>query len=177
MSFEISFQQVVMIEGGYSDHPSDTGGKTMYGITEQVARDNGYTGAMKDLPLETAKAIYKAQYWDINRLDDVDAISKEIAHEMFDTGVNMGVGYAVKFLQRSLNVLNRIGRDYRDISTDGVMGPSTLSALRAYINKRGHTILLKALNVLQGARYIDLAERREKNEDFVNGWLDHRIEL
>jgi lysozyme family protein len=41
MSFDSAFQKVIMVEGGYSDHPSDTGGKTQFGITEAVARANG----------------------------------------------------------------------------------------------------------------------------------------
>ena len=58
MSFDTEFQRVVLIEGGYSDNPLDSGGKTKYGITEAVARAYGYTGEMRDLPLSVARAIY-----------------------------------------------------------------------------------------------------------------------
>ena len=37
--------------------------------------------------------------------------------------------------------------------------------------------MLKALNALQGERYIDLAEKRQANESFVYGWLRTRVEI
>lgn len=178
MSFENAFQRVVMIEGGYSDHPSDTGGKTQFGITEFVARANGYTGDMRALPLATAKAIYRAQYWDIMRLDDVSVISSAVAHEVFDTGVNMGIAHAARFLQRALTALNRQGRDFPDLVPDGVMGPVTVFSLKAFAAKRGkdgETVLLRALNGQQVERYLDITEGRPANEDFFFGWLRTRV--
>jgi lysozyme family protein len=180
VSFDAAFQKVVMVEGGYSDNPADSGGRTMYGITEVVARRNGYRGEMKTLPLETAKAIYRAQYWDLLRLDDVSAASAQLAEELFDTAVNCGVGIAGTFLQRSLNALNREQADYQDIEADGLVGPATLSALRAFLSRRGAngvTVLLRALNGLQAARYIELSERRQKDEAFVFGWLLNRVKI
>jgi hypothetical protein len=37
--------------------------------------------------------------------------------------------------------------------------------------------MLKALNCLQGERYIRIAEGRAASEDFVFGWLANRIAL
>lgn len=176
--FDISFAQVVGIEGGYSDHPSDRGGKTKFGVTEAVAREEGYTGSMRDLSLDFAKAVYRRRYWNVLRLDEIAALSELVAHEMFDTGVNMGTGTAGKFLQRSLNALNRQGVDYADIAVDGAVGPRTVAAVRSFFAKRGkpgESVLLKALNCLQGARYIELSEQRQANEDFTFGWLANRV--
>ena len=50
-------------EGGYVSNPADKGGPTCFGITEAVARANGYSGAMRQLPREGAAAIYKRLYW------------------------------------------------------------------------------------------------------------------
>jgi lysozyme family protein len=167
------------IEGDYSDHPADSGGKTRWGVTEAVARRHGYVGPMRDYPIEDALRVYRLDYWDLMGLDDVAEASEPIAGEMFDTGVNAGTGVAVEFLQRSLNVLNRQGGDYGDVEVDGSMGPQTLAALHAYLHIRkrdgGETVLMRALNCLQGARYIELAERRAKDEAFVHGWLRHRV--
>lgn len=57
-AFEKAFNHTVGVEGGYSDHPSDRGGKTMFGITEAVARSYGYSGDMRSMPISTAKDIY-----------------------------------------------------------------------------------------------------------------------
>ena len=55
--------RVIAREGDYSDHPADRGGATRWGITEAVARDRGYDGAMRALPRSTAAAIYRTDYW------------------------------------------------------------------------------------------------------------------
>ena len=167
-------------EGGYSNNPNDTGGETMWGITARVARAHGYEGAMRDLPKETATEIAKAQYWDLAYLDDVAAVSLSVAREMFDTGFNTGIGTAVKFLQRALNALNRQQKDYEDVVADGLMGKLSLAALTAFLKHRGadgEKVLLRALNGLQAAYYIAIAENRPQNEDFVFGWILHRVEI
>lgn len=178
--FDRCFEDLILIEGGYSDDPRDSGGKTCYGITEEVARRHGYIGPMEQLPLVTAKAIYRKDYWDANDLDAVAVVSQPISIELFDTGVNCGVGVAATFLQRSLNALNRLQADYPDVLPDGDIGPATTLALSAFLGRRaphGEKVLLRALNSLQGARYIALAERREKDEKFVYGWFLERVRM
>lgn len=167
-------------EGGYSDHPADTGGPTRWGITEQVARAYGYQGDMRHLPRDTAKQIYRARYWSGPGFDRVHAKSAVIAMEMFDTGVNMGPAVATGFLQRALNVLNRGAKDYADIIADTRIGPMTLAALDGYLKKRGtpgEAVLLKTIEALQGERYVSLAEKRPANEAFVYGWMANRVGL
>lgn len=179
MSFDEAFSKVVGLEGRYSDHPDDSGGATMYGITERVARAYGYSGLMRDMPLTVAHEIYRARYWDKLELDHVVNIAgARVADELFDTAVNQGPGPAATYLQRALNALNQKGTAYADISIDGDVGPVTIAALRSYVRARGvqgTTVLLRALNALQGAFYIELAERRTKDESFLYGWLLNRV--
>jgi lysozyme family protein len=86
---------------------------------------------------------------------------------------------ATTFLQRALTALNRNAKDYPDLTPDGRVGPRTLAALETYLEKRGkrcgETVLLRALEALQGERYLRLAERRPANEAFLYGWLANRI--
>lgn len=169
---------VIEKEGGYSNHPHDRGGETNWGITINIARKHGYDGPMRDLPRIEAHAIYKRIYWLKPQFDKIADIAPKIAIEMFDTGVNMGTGTAISFVQRALNALNRQERDYQDLNVDRVIGPATLRALQKYLHKRGprgESVLLRAIEALQGERYIRLAEKRSSNESFLYGWIEHRI--
>lgn len=166
-------------EGGYTNNPADRGGPTNFGVTEQVARAYGYGGAMQSLPKATAKSIYKDRYWSRPGFAQVSAIGfAHLAGELFDTGVNMGPKVAATFLQRALNVLNRGASDYPDITADGDLGPMSLHALNAFRQKRGamaETVLLRATDALQAARYIEIAERNPSQETFAYGWIANRI--
>jgi lysozyme family protein len=165
-------------EGGYVNHPADRGGPTRFGVTEAVARAHGYAGAMRSLPREEAAAIYRRLYWLRPRLDAVAARSPRLAAELFDTGANMGPAVAATFLQRALTTLNRNGQDYPDLVPDGRIGERTIAALDAFLAARGdkgEVVLLRAIEALQGERYLRLAERRPANEAFLYGWLANRI--
>ena len=183
MDIDRLIDELIEREGGYSNHPSDRGGPTNYGITEAVARANGFAGAMRDLPREEAAAIYRRLYWLRPRFDQVAKRSPAIAGELFDTGVNMGPAVASTFLQRALSALNRDRKDYPDLVPDGRIGQATLAALDTFLKLRGpstgpgspgEAVLLRALDALQGERYIRLAERRPANEAFLYGWLSNR---
>ncbi|PHR15250.1 MAG: hypothetical protein COA41_16650 [Sphingopyxis sp.] len=170
--------QIIALEGDFSNHPADRGGPTRWGITEAVARLHGYIGDMRHFPREQAAAIYKRKYWLRPGFDRVALLAPSISTELFDTGINMGTSTATVFLQRALNALNRNARDYREISVDGKIGSKTLNALSAFLSKRsgkGQQVLLKAIEALQGARYIEIAEKRPANEAFLYGWLANRI--
>ena len=169
--------EIIRVEGGYVDDPSDSGGATNYGITENVARQNGYHGHMRELPRSLAERIYLDKYWHSVCGNALNVVDPRLAHEVVDTGVNMGTRRAVIILQRALNSLNLRGSLYRDLIVDGRCGNNTISALRDYNAVRDIEVLLKALNCLQGAYYIELSERREKDERFVYGWLKNRVNL
>lgn len=171
-------EEVIEREGDYVDHPADRGGPTRWGITQAVARRQGYMDDMRRLPQSDAAAIYKRLYWLVPAFDKVAETAPKLAAELFDTGINMGTGAATGFLQRALNALNRNGSDYGDIVVDRRIGPATLLALNALLRKRGkggEEVLLKAVEALQGAHYVRLAETRPSQEAFLYGWLANRI--
>jgi len=178
MTIDELIDAVIDREGGFSDHPADTGGPTRWGVTQRVARDNGFAGNMRDFPRTQAVAIYRRAYWLRPAYDRVAERGPSLAAELFDTAVNMGPATATGFLQRALNALNRGATDYPDIVADGRVGPQTLAALDGFLRHRGRAgeaVLLKAIEALQGERYLHLAERRPANEAFLYGWLANRI--
>jgi lysozyme family protein len=131
MNFDQAFDALLKHEGGYSDHAADPGGKTRYGVTEAVAREVGYRGEMRELPLELAKRIYRERYWDAVKADQ---LPDAVRYLVFDAAVNSGVKQAARWLQRAVNVKD-----------DGVIGPMTLLAanqsnpealVRRYLSQR-----------------------------------------
>lgn len=177
-AFDDALAALGPIEGGYTNDPADSGGPTNFGITEATARAFGYYEEMRDMPKAVAEWIYRKRYWDALTLDTVALIAPEVAKELFDSAVNCGTEVAGKWLQRALNVLNNAGAMYADVAADGRVGAITVAALREYVSARGAegvTVLLRALNALQGAFYIGLAESTPKDERFVYGWLLKRV--
>ncbi|HZF43346.1 MAG TPA: glycosyl hydrolase 108 family protein [Sphingomonadaceae bacterium] len=178
MDIDLLIEDLIGREGGYSNHPADRGGATRWGVTEAVARAHGYAGAMRHLPREEAAAIFRRSYWLRPGLDRVAMRAPRVAAELFDTGVNMGAETAVGFLQRALNALNRGARDYPDVPGTGRVDAATEKALDGFMRARGRTgetVLLKAIEALQGERYLRLAEKRPANEAFLYGWLANRL--
>src|SRR6185312_8631677 len=177
-------QQILAEEGAaYTNDPRDSGGPTKYGITQAaLAAWRGHPVTAEDvqfLLMDEAAKIYRDRYYIKPGFDKVAALSPAIAYKLTDAGVNIGTGTVSMFLQRALNVFNQGGALYADVKVDGTIGAGTLCALNAYLAKRGkdgETVMLRALNDMQGARYIDLAEAQEKDEAFVYGWILNRVQ-
>lgn len=178
-AFERVIDNIIRVEGReLVDHPSDRGGPTKYGITQAVARANGWKGPMRDLPEALAREIYMGRYITIPQFDKVYALGPAVGSELIDTGVNMGPAVAAMFFQRWLNGFNARGSQYADLFADGRIGRVTLDAFRSYLKTRGQegiAVMVAALNSVQGSRYLDIAERNETQEDFLYGWIRARV--
>ena len=111
-----SFDEIIDItlehEGGYVHDPKDLGGETNFGIAGRFYPDVD----IKNLTKEGAKEIYKRDYWDKNKIDD---LPDNLKHIFFDMCVNQGRGTAVKILQRAINAKGG------DLTVDGGFGPGT----------------------------------------------------
>jgi lysozyme family protein len=178
MTIESIIEGIILKEGGFVDNKDDRGGATKYGITEAVARAAGYHGPMQDMPRGVAADIYMRRYVMAPGFDKVAAISPAIAAELVDTAVNMGPGIPTPWLQRILTLMNQNGKLYADLKADGDIGPATLAALVAFLKFRGangEKVILRALNGLQAARYIEITEERPQNRTFIYGWLLGRV--
>lgn len=165
-------------EGGYAFHPSDPGGETMWGITKRTAVDNGYNGAMRNLPRDTAIRIYYTEFAVKPGFAAVVEISPAVGAELFDSGVNVGPARPPIWFQEWLNLFNMRGKLYPDIKVDGRIGPGTLNAFKAYLRTRGakaEAVLVAALNGDQSTHYKSISTAREANEDFTFGWIANRV--
>lgn len=155
MIFEVAFEKLLKHEGGYSDHKDDRGGATRYGITEAVAREAGYRGDMRELPLDLAKRIYKDKYWDAVQAEQLPA---DVRYPIFDAAVNSGPAQAAKWLQRACGV--------RD---DGVIGPQTIRAANSL-----HPEGLKRKMLAQRLRFMASLSNWPA---FSRGWANRIADL
>ena len=107
--YDECFVRLMGNEGGYSNNPKDPGGETNWGISKR-----SYPNVdIKNLTQDAAKAIYKRDFWDKCRCDELFPV---LAFALFDCAVNSGCAQAIKLLQQS------IGAD-----DDGVFGRLTMS--------------------------------------------------
>lgn len=111
---------VLAHEGGYVNHPADPGGATNQGITQQTydgwRRSRGESPRpVKQLLASERDAIYKTQYWNVVRGDDLPS---GLDYAVYDFAVNSGAARATKELQRLLGV-----------KVDGQLGNITLGAI------------------------------------------------
>ena len=172
-------------EGDYSLDPDDAGGETYRGISrsfhpswkgwdllDNLKKESGDIPAVFNADVDLQVKVhdfYKTSYWDKFHGDHIP--DQAIASELFDTSVNLGVRRAVSFLQDGLNVLNRNGTLYNDIAVDGDCGPDTLLSLKSYLNTDDSDYLVKIMNILQGAHYINYMKHAPSQEKYARGWL------
>lgn len=176
MDIDTLINAVIEREGDYGNHPADRGGPTRFGITESVARAQGYAGDIRALPRAEATAIYRRLYWLRPGYDRLATQMPAIAAELFDCGVNMGPATATGFLQRALNAIG--GDTSPGLAIDGALGPATFAAIDAFRTRRGaagEAVLLKAVRALRAERYIALTESRPADRAFAYGWIANRI--
>jgi len=122
-NFEKCLEIILHHEGGYVNHPKDPGGETNLGVTKRVYEEWGGTKDMKDLTVEDVAPIYKKNYWDRVKGDELPS-GLDLC--IFDFAVNAGPGRAAKMIQKMIGV-----------TVDGGIGPNTLRALGLYEEEMG----------------------------------------
>ncbi|MFW2801542.1 glycoside hydrolase family 108 protein [Acinetobacter baumannii] len=148
-TFQDALKRVLQHEGGYVNHPSDPGGETNYGITKSVARQYGYKGSMKDIPMDIVEKIYKNQYWDAM---SCDSFPFSVGFQLFDAAVNHGLLNSRKLLQRAVGVKD-----------DGIVGSLTLAAVR----KQPQFALISLFN----SKRIEFYTKISTFNAFGKGWM------
>jgi len=122
-NYDKCLETILHHEGGYVNHPKDPGGETNLGVTKRVYEEWGGTKDMKDLTVEDVAPIYKKNYWDKIKGDNLPS-GLDLC--VFDFGVNAGPGRAAKYLQTMIGTV-----------ADGGIGPMTLQALANYVEEQG----------------------------------------
>ena len=145
-------------EGGYSNHPSDTGGCTMMGIT--IKTFQSYYGEdktcsdLKRITEEQWLRIFRNGYWNKIKGDLIE--NQSIAHLCVDMAWGSGPKTTIKKIQRCLG-----------LNDDGIIGPKTLAALNAKDKKGTFEKLWK----MRYEWFHDIA-KKGNNKVFLKGWLN-----
>ncbi|MFK7743672.1 MAG: glycoside hydrolase family 108 protein [Roseobacter sp.] len=159
-----SLQFTLRWEGGYVNHPADPGGATNKGVTKAVYdryRTSKGLGVqdVRKITDEEVHDIYENGYWKRAKCPD---LAVDLDTVQFDTAVNMGVGRAVKFMQKSVGC-----------KADGAWGPITAAAVANC--DPGAT--LKAYCDQREVFYEGLVRRRPKMKVFMKGWMNRLNDL
>jgi lysozyme family protein len=156
-----AFDYVIMHEGGYVNDSADPGGETRYGISKRSYPNLN----IKDLTLNQAREIYHRDFWTKAKCEQIN--DENIAIKFFDLCVNMGIGTAVKLIQRALRATGK------SVVEDGILGPATLAA----INKADPTDLLAALKSETAGYYRLIAQANPSQQKFIDGWLRRAYDI
>ena len=186
--FEEAYYRTNQIEGGYANDPDDAGGETYRGIARRFhpnwqgwviidsLKANANFAKMLDSDnrlQDLVKEFYFNEFWNKTGCASID--DQALANEIYDNAVNMGISQSIKYLQKTLNILNRNQAAYPDIAVDGSLGPASRQAYSACVKANGAKMVLNVLNGYQMKHYLELMEKDPKNEKYI-GWFK-RVEI
>ena len=150
--FSEALEIILHHEGGYVNHPKDPGGETNLGVTKRVYEDFGGEKEMKDLTKADVEPIYKKNYWDRVKGDD---LPEGLDLCIFDFAVNAGPGRAAKFIQRLVKT-----------TVDGGIGPNTLKCINDHVEHYGVSTTIDQYQSERQNYYESLSNF----ETFGRGW-------
>ena len=155
--YQHCLEMILHHEGGYVNHPDDPGGETNLGVTKKVydayCKKNGLRPkSMRDLEVLDVAPIYKTEYWDRVKGDD---LHPALALCIFDFGVNAGTGRAAKMIQKIVGT-----------AVDGGIGPNSLKKIDAYVEKHG----IDKTVILYQADRQKYYEKLKHFKTFGRGW-------
>lgn len=174
-------------EGGFSEHPADTGGLTAYGASlkfvEGIAATREGREFLRGIGIhppvtcetmreevtpERARAMFRREFWDRLGLDE---FSFGVALTLYDAAVNCGCAQSVRLAQRGYNAC--VGPNGVRLAVDGKAGPLTRAALSAHATPAVLTAMLDARQRF----YEELAASKPSQAVFLNGWTNRVNDL
>ena len=157
-NYQKCLETILHHEGGYVNHPKDPGGETNLGVTKRVYEEWGGDKDMQDLLVEDVAPIYKKNYWDKVKGDDLPG-GLDLC--VFDFGVNAGPGRAAKYLQTMIGTV-----------ADGGIGPNTLKKVAEYVAENSREASVKEYQKRRQEYYESLSTFAT----FGKGWTRRVVE-
>lgn len=157
-NFDKTISEVILAEtggkpnGGYTNDPTDRGGRTQYGISERANPQAWLDGKVTE---EEAKQIYLQKYVIWPKFNLIPASHAIVQKQLIDYGVPSGPMIAIQKLQRVLG-----------LTEDGVIGSKTLAALVTRDPKDvNNRLVLERL--LMNAR---ICKKDPSQLKYIDGW-------
>ena len=168
-SFQEAVAKTELWEGGYSNHPNDSGGETYRGISRKnwpqwegwaivdeyrfytYWNERNYLLGLNTILQGLVVDFYHKNFWQYDGLNDQD-----VAWKVFDLGVNVGKTHAVKILQQVVGT-----------NMDGVYGPNTERLTN------GHPVgsLAPLVRTSAEAYHKVIVQSHPEDAVFLKGWL------
>lgn len=189
-AFETALKHTLFREGGYVNDPADSGGETFRGISRVSwpkwpgwalidgarghslgwADDINRRFAADEKMAALVADLYYQNFWrPFADLND----TPRLREKLFDTGVNCGIGQAVKLLQAAVN--KRHGP--AGLAVDGALGPKTKAAVKDLAVGVAEEFLLLTFVYGQIKFYLDIVARKPSQKKFLEGWLRRAVWL
>lgn len=161
--FDKAVEKLLVLEGGYVNHPNDRGRATKYGISLnflQSINPGATETTIKMLTLDQAKDLYQRFFWDKGKLHEVH--DQNVAEQFFNAIVHFGEKTAILLMQKTINTMR-----HATLIEDGAIGPKTLNA----INTADPVSLIAnyKVNIIQ--RYVNKVIADRTQEVFLLGWV------
>lgn len=147
-------------EGGWSNNVNDSGGKTMFGVTQATYDAYKLHKGLATQPVnlithEEARDLYDTMYW---RTAYCDKLPWPISYLTFDAAVNSGPSRSVKWTQAGLGV-----------SADGAVGPGTLAAASTAVSTGDAKTILSIVD--QRVQFLcNIVKNQPTQLTFLLGW-------
>ena len=180
--FNLAIPLVLKHEGIIENDREDKGGITKYGISLQYIKrlvettpnliteiginqntiiDDSY---IKNLSLNEAKKIYKKEWWDQFKYEDIKY--QPLANKVFDISVNIGHYEAIKLLQESCNKL----KNTHHLALNGKLDNTTVEWLNKLSNKESN-VVLNIFKKTTSDYYQYLATKHPAYKKYLRGWI------
>jgi lysozyme family protein len=152
-------------EGGYTLDPHETfrGVDRVeqpewhgWAIIDSMKDDADFPHCLSTNPdlLQLVKNFFWANFWNAVHGDEIN--DQAVANKIYDAGVNMGTGEAIRLIQTAVGV-----------TVDGIIGPNTIAAINAVPEANE---LAKFKNVRE-EHYEAIVGAHPEDQRFLAGWL------
>jgi lysozyme family protein len=156
-NFDKAIIKTLKHEGGseITNDPTDKGGLTKYGISQKAYPDLDIASLTED----KAKLIYKKDYWDAIKGDEI--INLKVSQSIFDFAVNAGPKRSIILAQRASGVID-----------DGIVGKITLSEW----NSVNPELFVRGFAIEKIKFYRDIVVSNHSQRKYIIGWINRALE-